>query len=288
MESRQGHLATSAVSEKLLHAVDALNSWVRSDSARWFSSRHPRYAIYDYKTEVIRRAIVNGECTYRWIYLTLHCRTCGGTGIFKHESGDTSTCRKCWRTGKNTLHFLETDIQGVKWHTPQDRAWRLKVGGGRELDNLSTDWEPNAKGKDLTVGEVARYLMVCEDELGEGCLSAHGIYDYGNWIDDQEHKGYKLDLGRQGAAVCEICGVTVADELKDGSWHHVSRTHADWSSYACNVCRALFATRNRWDDAQGKYAPDGGNGRSIFDEFKPPTVTDPDVREWLSRRKVIL
>lgn len=261
----------STASDKLLHAVDALNSWVRSDSARWFSSRHPRYAIYDYKTEVIRRAIVNGECTYRWIYLTLHCRKCGGTGIFKHESGDTSTCRKCWHTGKNTLHFLETDIQGFKWHTPQDRAWRLKVGNGGEIKSLSVDWEPNSKGKDLTVGEVARYLMVCEDELGEGCLGAHGIFDYGDWVGDQTHRGYKLDLGRQGATrfagpVCEICGVAATDELKDGCWHHVSRAHADWSAYACNVCKALY------------------EGASIFAAFAPPRVTDPDVREWLLRR----
>lgn len=266
----------------ILQSLDALNSWVRSDSARWFSSRHPRYAIYDYKTEAIRRALAAGECECRWIYLTLHCRACGGTGLFTHESGAKSTCRKCWKTGKNTLTFLETTISGFKWHTPEERTWRLKVPSSI-TKTLSTDWEPNAKGKDLTVGEVARYLMVCEDQLGE-CLGSHAIHDYGEWVGDQEHCGYKLDLGRQGAAVCEFCGFVPTDEHKDGCWHHVSRAHVDWSAWACNACKSLYATCNRWDDGQHKYVPSGGNGKSIFGEFKPPTITDPDVGKWLARR----
>ena len=65
----------------VLIAIDRLNSWVRSDSARsWHSS--PRYAIYDWKHHVIERAIKEHRAECRGLYLTLNCRDCGGSGKY--------------------------------------------------------------------------------------------------------------------------------------------------------------------------------------------------------------
>jgi hypothetical protein len=278
----------------ILEAIDHLNSWVRSDSARgWHSS--PRYAIYDWKHAAIQRAIKDGTARCDAIYLTLNCRDCGGTGKYIDSYGEKfPRCRRCSNSGHSTLLFLTTAIGDIRWHTPHDKCWRFNLPEDFwQSARLSVDWEPNQKGRDLELWEVAECLNVLEEAVERGELpkpGSHGVYDRSYWIGDSDHGKYRLDLGRS-ERVCEICSTpAVAKDaergLYDGVHHHVTREHVEFSAWACYACKALYATVNRWCDVAKKYVPDGGNGKSIFDEFKIPIerCQHPEVRKWLERR----
>ncbi len=242
---------------------------------------------------MIRKTLKNGGCECNSIYLSLKCRSCGGTGKFTHESGEWSWCYKCSSKGIVKLTFLVTDIGGYRWHTPWEKSYSFKLPEGLyERASLSCDWEPNQKGRDLELWEVAKYLNVLEAATFGGLLEkpgSHGIYDRDDWIGDHDHSKYRLHLG-DSPRVCEICGrdAVLKDDggSYDGVYHHVVRPHVDWSAWACDACKALYAKCNRWDDASCKYVPDGGNGKSIFDEFTVPVhlCQHPEVRKWLERR----
>jgi hypothetical protein len=265
-----------------LEAIDRLNSWVRSDSARgWWSS--PRYSIYDWKNAVIEQAIRAGTAECSAIHLSLTCRDCGGTKRYTDSSGYTyDHCRKCSSTGVTRLWFVVTKIEGRQFHTPRDKSWRFHLPESFwESARLSTDWEPNQKGRDLETWEVAQCLNVCEEAVLRGELpkpGSHGIYDYGDYYGEQDHGKYKLHL-RDTAEVCQLCGhVGVPKDPEypdwlDGCHHCVSLEYVDWSAWACDACQSLYG---------------GNQSIRIFDVLKlhPPVekLQHPEIRKWLERR----
>lgn len=274
-----------------LKAIDCLNSWVRSKGHWDWICSSPRYAIYDWKREAIKLAIMSGEAEYRAIYLTLNCRDCGGSKRFIDSTGyEWPHCRKCSSTGHTRLTFLETDIKGIRWHSPWEKTYGIPTREKTfENATICMDWEPNQIGKDLETWEVAKYLNILERDMPIR-HGSHGIYDCGDYYGEREHSQYRIFLGRS-ERVCEFCGRPAvpkegAQDLYDGVHHHVSRGHVAWCAWACNVCKALFSTSNVWSDTAGRYVPSGGNGKSIFDEFRIPQemMSHEEIRQWLARR----
>lgn len=252
--------------------VDRLNSWVRSPRARdWWNS--PARAIYDFKLELIRRAIIAQECKTSAIYLSLTCRACDGTKRYTDSYGhEWPHCRKCSSLGVVRLTFLVTEICGFFWHSPWERVWSLPIAH-EELSKsaaLSTDWEPNHPGKDLEVWEVVESLNILEAEL-PGALGSHGVYCYGDFIGEKKHAKYKLYLGRSQRTTCELCGESA--EEKDRHFYHVVHDHVDWAAWACPACA----------DADKHSA-------EIFKRFAVPSepLSHPSVRTWIERRKELV
>ena len=270
-------------------ALDRLNSWVRSKGYWEWSHHGPKYVIYDWKNELIKAAIKNGIATTSAIRLLLTCRDCDGSKRYTDSYGyKFPHCRKCFSTGVSDLAFLVTRMHGFTWHTPRDKSWGFDLPEGSwEGAKLSVDWEPNQVGKDLETWQVAECLNILEPMLPKP--GSHGICDSGDWYGECDHSKYKLHLGRS-ERICQLCGrgsIWNPDDKEskmDGVHHHVSRGNMAWSAWACDPCKGLYATCNRWSDQEHKYVPEGGNGKSIFDEFPVPKIEHPEILKWLERR----
>lgn len=262
-------------------AIDKLNSWVRSSSGRR-SISSPTYAVYDWKLEWIRRAIAAETTQIRAIYLSLTCRDCGGSKRYTDSMGyEHPHCRKCSSTGMVRLEFLDTCVDGFRWHTPRERTWSLRLPEDLwKSASLSCDWEPNAKGRDLEPWEVAGCLNVLEKEM-PNVPNGHSTGNDWDGFGWKNHKQYRLYVGQQPEA-CEFCG------RFDAHRFHPCRGSIEWTAFACDACRGMFATANVWSDIEHKYVPSGGNGKSIFDEFKMPMqlLTHPEILKWLANRGI--
>lgn len=261
-------------------AMNVLNSWVRS---RDHKGEHVVFAIYDWKLEIIKRAIRNNETDIFPVFAKTRCRDCGGTGRYIDSFGGTwPHCRKCNSTGTVKLFFLETEIKGYRWHTPRERTYLLKLPTGfYECSEEAVDWEPNQEGICLELSEIVGCLNILEETLGRNVLGSHSIEDRDKYYDTVHHEDYRIFLG-SSARICEFCG----DAFEQGCYHHVTRKYVQWTAWACNSCRAVYATHSKWSEEQNRYIPDCGNGRSIFDEFRPPIalIKNAEVQKWLARR----
>jgi hypothetical protein len=277
----------------VLEAIDRLNSWVRSDSARgWWSS--PRYATYDWKSHVIERAIAAGTARLSAIHLMLNCRACGGEGIFVYDDGEKAPCRKCEKSGHVNLEFLVTEIEGFTWHTPRNRIW--KFGPLDEVwasAKISMDWEPNQKGRDLELWQVAECLNVCEEAVARGELCKPGSHSSGGHDEyEVSHGNYKLHVANSTEReVCELCGHRAVPKGDsggtDGMWHGIVTDHVSWSAWACDRCQACFKQGLIWAPGLQAYIAHGMSGL-IFDALKlhPPIeqLAHPEIQAWLRRR----
>jgi hypothetical protein len=265
----------------VLEAIDRLNSWVRSESARgWWSS--PRYAVYDWKNWFIDLAIRVGRAKLSAIHLMLNCRACGGDGIFVYDDGEKAPCRKCGKSGHVNLEFLVSEIEGFVWHTPRNRTWKFGLLDGVWAGaKLSMDWEPNAKGRDLELWQVAECLNVCEEAVARGELCKPGSHSSGGygWDDEYEvsHGNYKIHVSNSTEReVCELCGHRAVPKGDrggtDGMWHGIITNYVSWSAWACDECQVNY------------------KGSEIFTALKlhPPLeqLAHPEIQAWLRRRGV--
>lgn len=252
-------------------AIDRLNSWARSDSSRRYLSS-PVRAIYDWKRHFIEESLRAGRVENpHAIRLTLTCRDCNGSKKYTNMYGEEFPwCRRCGSSGVVPLRFLVTTICGYTWHTPETEAMRIsRVCLPEDIwqrSTLSVDWEPNQKGRDLQVHQVAQWLNVLETEY-PNVPGSHGVYDYGNWIGDADHKRYKLYLGRFDTE-CAFCGCPKEPEIIGGCYG-VSREFIEWSAWACKPCDGIQ-----------------GDGKSIFAQFPVPVeqLQHPEIAKWLANR----
>jgi hypothetical protein len=71
---------------------------------------------------------------------------------------------KCNSTGLVVLTFLESTIFDFVWHTPRERAWKLRLPTDffKSPIKVDEDWQPNQPGKNFQPWEVAALLNVLE------------------------------------------------------------------------------------------------------------------------------
>lgn len=99
-------------------AMDRLNSWLRSGSARRAAYGSLHRAIYFLKREAIEWADANLECLHSTVKVKTKCRACGGTGRYVDSYHEWPHCRACNSRGTLALAFVQTIIRrGPVWHT---------------------------------------------------------------------------------------------------------------------------------------------------------------------------
>ena len=101
-------------------AMDRLNSWLRSPSAKRAACGSLYRAIYFLKSEAIQWADTNFECFHSAVKVRTKCRECAGTGRYVDSYGhEWPHCRACDSRGSLALEFVQTIIRcGPVWHTP--------------------------------------------------------------------------------------------------------------------------------------------------------------------------
>lgn len=249
-------------------AVDRLNSWVRSPKRRGEAHR-PVGPVYYFK----RRALLAAESAglvdaVRFVRTTVSCRTCGGSGEYfgwwAECSSDGEPCRRCSATGSVELQFCETEIAGVRWHTPRDR-WPLSETHSVPTDpsewETASDWQPNAEGRPLEPWEVAAALNVVEPAFPPERLpryySAEAGAAYG-------HFKHELYVGETDPRRCAFCH----RPARLGT-HVVSRGRVAWGDHVCKQCDGEFDR----------------SSAVIFSRFPFPVylTTHPEIRAWMGR-----
>ena len=222
-------------------AMDRLNSWLRSPSARRGLYGSPYRAIYFLKREAIQWADANLACFHSAVKVKAKCRDCSGTGRYVDSYGyEWPHCRACDNRGSLSLEFVQTIIRGGPvWHTP----WlKFCVHRGRPHTShfvnvprdlirwVDDEWSVHQLGRDLTPEEVARDLNTIE---GFWTNRPRPYYtDYGGPFDDFK---YKLYVGTTDPSVCSLCG----DRANENYTYGVSRGCIQWSDHACKTCGNL-------------------------------------------------
>lgn len=255
------NLPTSTL-RSVIAALDRLNSWVRSREGQTFK---PRRAVYWWKRRALEQADAAGLIDdVRFVSTLVSCRTCGGTGVYDDgwsEPGWEEDCRRCGGFGSFRLYFVETRLDGVRWHTPHGN-WPLyrrypspRVEDFEEIEG----WHPNAEGRALEPWEVAGALNLVEPAFLPEPLPKYftGESAYG-------HFSFPLYLGETDARRCAFCHAAA-----DGSRSVVVRSRAEWLDHACRRCEERF-------DRLG-----GG----LFARFPFPVYLagHPEIRAWLER-----
>lgn len=253
-----------------IKAIEVLNSYVRSDSARQPSYSTPTKAIYWLKSEAIRWADQHLTCQHETVRIMVTCRGCSGAGKYVDSYGHTwPHCHACGSTGRHYLYFVETRIQcGPTWHTPWIKFYVPGKQPPFELFRVELDWQPNQKGHDLSPDELARNLNIVES------FWTKRPDDYWtDWGGPFNHFNYKLYVGATPNR-CSFCGLEAPE---DEGWRvigsfGVSRGRIQWQDHACHEC----------EDKRK-------NGlRSIFEQFPvPQSLTSfPNIQLWMERNNV--
>jgi hypothetical protein len=251
-------------------AVDALNSWVHSESFRNGANtfHSPKKAIYWLKREAISALRTLNLCTHRHVAVVSTCRRCDGQGNFYSWWYDPNVpgydkpkrCRVCLK-GCVDLHFVEThsEAAGIRWHTPFNdfigAFGAIGVSGSPE----PTDWKPNTPGKDATPAEAAGWLNTAE-YLFPRRPGRYYHYD-GGPLDDFK---YSLYVGETDPTRCSFCG-SPPENLR----YCVYRGRIGWKDFACRSC------------AKAREA-------HPFDEFPVPEhlLADPRIQLWIANHRV--
>ena len=211
------------VPEPVLAALDRLNGHARA----WGCGRR---AIYAYKTLAAIVAAQAGDAFALPVAVETRCTSCSGSGIYRgcYYPDDATPCRRCHRTGRVTLRFVETVIGAWRWHHPWPdsgipvlrAAWKgerfsydddgvmalsLFAGGRRRVVwEDPGDWTPNRAGERLAADPAAALLNLVETWLEAVPPPAD---DHG-WRKGEALRllrEYRLDLGQLPGPCC-ICG----------------------------------------------------------------------------------
>ena len=167
-----------------LFALDRLNSWLRSEQPILCPFRSAlKPVIYWTKTKAILDTSKVWHIAMRRVMVKKPCRKCNATGIFlpwywdppdgdyKNRNGGR-ICWGCQGTGTATLQFIETTIGPLRWHTPAEKWYFASLDvyipfpcfyGDRNNEQyyeLTTDWEPNQKGRPLPLPDVERDILI--------------------------------------------------------------------------------------------------------------------------------
>lgn len=255
--------------ETVIHALDGLNSWVRSPGYRndYSFSSGPLHAVYFYKGLAIKRAYDLLPKGTRRVKSAVKCRGCGGTGRYVDSCGyEFDHCYDCHNTGRVTLYFIETEFGcGVRWHTPREKfPYGLFPSDWRYDDEAfeETNWTPNQPGKDLTLEEVCRRLNIVETYFTERPKPHHWTADWGSGTRDDAK--YMLHVGETDSRKCAFCDRTP----KPHRWC-ARRGRFGWHDHCCEECEQRSKAEFR----------------SAFDAFPFPEylLDGEEMRKWMRR-----
>ena len=222
---------------QILHKVDHLNSWVRSDSFRHSGGGRLDFVIYHLKSEAIKAAMAAGIASHRLIGTDVRCRDCCGSGRYVNSWGEEfSHCRMCFSTGTVHLQFIESTLAGdLVWHSPANFRLNFLRNWSHMEEHSAGDWKPHTKGRDLTVDQAALLLNEVESYF-PGRSSSRTVYE-GRYPtgDVDDFASYRLVIGQTDAERCNLCEC----ETDDSGWHHITLGRLEWSANICKACRAL-------------------------------------------------
>jgi hypothetical protein len=185
--------------ENGLLAVDRLNSWQRYKSNEMFGrsllQSVLRPVIYWVKRAAILSAHHAGlKCEFTRLRVDKECRSCCGTSMFQHPSGEEVKCNRC-EDGIAHLLFIGSTIHAesevIKWHTPRQDWWSssldhylgLEPGLSECTDwrqfNPSEGWTVNKPGKPLTDEAVRSAFFLMYDCWAK---DVHFILEYHRYV----------------------------------------------------------------------------------------------------------
>lgn len=261
----------------LLHAMDDLNRFARSSTAKWMGHRFVPM-LYEAKKVVLADAIARGLAKLYRNNVTVKCRTCGGSGRYHGWNYSVGSfeedCRACRGSGKVLLHFVESVIScgdfNCTWHTPTVHWFDM----GPVLNGISevraTDWQPNQPGAELPVERLAECLNLIETHCAGRMRYYHDVQ-------------YTLRLPDLDA--CGVCGCPA--DAKLGTML-INRMGCRWTAPACLMCFGPWC-REYWisgkDGRFNSYLP------SITEKFSDHPLMqahggDGHLHAWIERRRV--
>ncbi len=276
---------TAAELVSTLPAMARLNNWCRVPFDQKLGMHDAERWIYAYKRFVIGAAIRLGMAALRLVAVERPCKTCKGTGLYEwvnwHDEDDVrfEDCRRCGATGKVLLRFVQSTIDGIRWHTPRPR-WDLGVFTEAEWEALSsttTDWEPEQPGQPMERLDLIRALNEVERTLYAGRLIRRR---FGSGY-------YSLDLGK--ILDCAFCGAPCSGHYPECTWRIV-RPGMLFERAVCTRCHDRAAWRD-WPlvwPANLHWPRERDNFPEWSDRCPlPPIARDPAVTEWLGRRGIV-
>lgn len=267
----------------ILPRVDALNSYVRSESARRGSGHFLSAVIYHYKREALKTATQFRIATHRRVAAVTKCIDCGGKGRYTDCNGYTHDhCWKCHNTGSAKLLFIESTMpvtltvlspECITWHSPERDAYAFCRGYHEMPEESAGDWKPHQKGRDLTADELAKHLLEVEEFFPAKPMRHYSGGDY-DYHESCPHLEYRLYVGCSRDLGCALCGRT--DDLVEHGYC-VTTQRLSWSATVCMPCLARF------DKAWGK-----GNVRifKVLGEHFPEVWWTPALRLWAEMHPV--
>lgn len=221
-------LARDALREILPH-VTAMNSFLRSPAAaRRGHASSLDHVVYHYKREALIQASRLGIAKHRRANVLATCRDCGGSGRYADWSGyEHDHCYHCGSSGVAHLEFVETDLPGVTWLTPRQKAYEF-IGRFEELEPTANNIQINQLGRDLTPSEVADHLNAIEAFFTKRPPE--------QWSDDTRFDvacTYSIWIGETASDRCHLCRI----ELNRDYGGHIVRTgRVMWNARVCKSC----------------------------------------------------
>lgn len=279
-------------------ALQDLNSWCRRPWEERREFDRADTAIYHLKSRVIAHAVQAGLTNVQVVAVERQCKTCDpkAPGMFKRYSRydydgddwDYEDCRRCNGTGRVTLRFAETNIGGVRWHTPRPKAEFLKLPASAWETPAPTSWEPEQPGYPLGRKQLIKLLNEAEREVLNGKLIDQACI-YRPWV--LNPLTYRLHLG---TFPCFVCGYAPLDDKyhSEAVCWDVHRPGLDWRQWVCWGCSDKA---QRWPMAWPNYFKRASWYReSDYSPHcalripMPATAEDPIVTEWLARRGIVI
>lgn len=273
--------------EAILAPLVPLNAWARCNYEQALGMPEARAWVYALKRGAIKDAMGCGICKSRIVKVERPCKTCKGTGTYEWvnwgypDEVDYQDCRRCQATGKVTLRFLETEILGIRWHSPRPR---IQYADWLQLDwekAEETDWVPEQKPRTLGRIELIALLNKAERAHCEGKL----LHWHNGWRGSLSDYTLHLGLCEQ----CFVCGRYPANT----HWHFpktIYRPGLKWEQKICDDCRWRA---EKWPQQWPANLERHNRRRWITEDWAmraplPDLAYSSDVTEWLARRGIVI
>lgn len=270
-----------------------LNAWARSPYEAKLDMHNAADAVYAMKRKCILAAIDSGQCETRIVSVERKCKTCGGTGMFKHydrydyDYWEGEDCRRCNSTGNVVLRFAETKVLGASFHTPRPKADFLAPLRLDWEKCESTDWTPEQPGRPLSRWE----MIVAINELERAIFWPQRIH----WKPDYYLNVYAYSIHFGHVTECFVCGhPSSGDRYSQHYGQDIYRPAMRWRQSVCDSCDEKARRWPRqWPANIQNPRHDRGKWISELPSWPMnapmhPWAETEVVREWLARRGIVI